>query len=255
MLTTRIIPTLLLRRQGLVKGQQFRNHRYVGDPINTVKIFNEKEVDELIFLDISAREGNGPNLRLLKDIASETFMPLAYGGGITKTKQIEELFKLGIEKVILNTESFLNPQLIQDAVSISGAQSIVASLDVKKNIWGQYKVYIKNGTLNTKEDPLKHAKNLEQLGVGEIMICSINKEGTRQSYDLQLINSICNTVTVPVIAAGGAGSFSDLKIAIEQTNASALAAGDLFVFRGKHKAVLISYPEAHILNSLQEKRL
>lgn len=239
----RVIPCLLLRNGGLFKGSNFKNHRYVGDPINAVRIFNEKEVDELVFLDISeATKSDGPNFTLLKDIASEAFMPFGYGGGISNCQQIERLFNLGVEKIILNTAAFTTPQLIYDSSRLSGSQSIVISIDVKKTLLGGYEVYISNGTQRTKTDPVTFAKKVQDLGAGEIIINSIDQEGTRKGYDTKLVNAVCSAVDIPVVALGGVGTLNDFVEAIN-VGASAVAAGDVFIFHGKHKAVLITYPK------------
>ena len=244
MLNVRVIPTLLLRNNGLVKGRQFKNHKYVGDPVNAVKIFNEKEVDELVFLDISATTNQrGPNEELLRDIASEAFMPFGYGGGITTARQIENLFKLGVEKVIINSSAHMRPELIREASQIAGAQSIVVSLDVKKNLLGGYEVFTHNATRRTKQSPLDYAKRMEDLGAGELIVCSVSREGTGKGYDLKLLDMVSSAVEVPVVALGGAGDLDDMADAIRIGNASAVAAGDMFVFHGKLKAVLITYPK------------
>jgi cyclase len=251
MLSVRVIPTLLLHNNGLVKGSRFKNHRYVGDPINAVKIFNEKEVDELVFLDIAANtSGKGPNFELLRDIASEAFMPFGYGGGITSCQQIEKLFNLGIEKVILNTAAFKTPQLIKDASLIAGSQSIVVSIDAKKTLLGGYEAYVVSGRERTKTDPIEYAKKVQDLGAGEIIICSINQEGTGLGYDLKLLKSISDAVSIPVVAAGGAGKLDDFAQAVFKGEASAVAAGNMFVFHGRLKAVLITYPKYSDLMSL-----
>lgn len=251
MLNIRVIPTLLLRNNGLVKGSRFKEHRYVGDPINAVKIFNEKEVDELVFLDIGATaSGKGPNFELLRDIASEAFMPFGYGGGITSCHQIEKLFNLGVEKVILNTAAFQTPHLIQDASRLAGAQSIVVSIDAKKTLFGGYEVFVASGLQRTKADPVDYAKKAQDLGAGEIIVCSIDQEGTGRGYDQKLLKSVCNAVTIPVVASGGAGKLEDFSQAVFDCGASAVAAGDMFVFHGKHKAVLITYPKYSDLTDL-----
>lgn len=251
MLNVRVIPTLLLRNNGLVKGSRFKNHRYVGDPINAVKIFNEKEVDELVFLDIAASaNGNGPNFDLLRDIAGEAFMPFGYGGGISNCQQIEKLFNLGVEKVVLNTAAFQTPQLIQDASRLAGAQSIVVSIDVKKTLFGGYELYVASGRQRTKTDPVEFAKKVQDLGAGEIIVCSIDQEGTGQGYDRKLLKSVANAVEIPVVASGGAGKLEDFSQAVFECGASAVAAGDMFVFHGKHKAVLITYPKYSDLTNL-----
>lgn len=243
MLRTRVIPVLLLQEGGLVKGKNFKNHKYVGDPINAVKIFNEKEVDELVFLDISATDDNrGPDFDLIADIASEAFMPFAYGGGLNTVDQVERLFSIGVEKAILNTAAFLNPSMVKEAVKVAGSQSIVVSMDVKKSIFGSYEVFVNNGKLKTNLDPVTYAKLMLDLGVGELIVSSIDREGTGKGYDIKLFELVSKCVEIPVVGLGGAGSLQDLADAKNLTDVSAVAAGDLFVFHGKHKAVLITYP-------------
>jgi cyclase len=250
MLNVRVIPTLLLNGKGLVKGSQFKNHKYVGDPINAVKIFNDKEVDELVFLDITAtREERSPNLELLKDIASQAFMPFGYGGGITEVKDIEPLFRIGVEKAIINTAAWFDISLIKQASSLAGSQGIIASIDVKKNVLGKHQVFVQSGTLNTRQDPVEYAKRIEDAGAGEIILTSIDREGAGQGYDLDLIHKVALAVSIPIVVSGGAGSLLDFKNAVE-SGASAVAAGDMFVFHGKHKAVLITYPKYNELESL-----
>lgn len=251
MLRTRVIPVLLLREGGLVKGQQFNNHKYVGDPINAVKIFNEKQVDELIFLDISATpENREPDFNLIADIAAEAFMPFGYGGGITTVRQIEKLFSLGVEKTIINSEAFYTPNLIVDAAGVAGSQSIVVSMDVRKSLFGGYEVYVNNGQTRTKQDPVTYAKKIQDLGAGELILSAIDREGTAKGYDLHLIEVVADAVDIPVVGFGGAGCLQDLADAKNQTSVSALAAGNLFVFHGKHKAVLITYPKYSDLEQL-----
>lgn len=251
MLRTRVIPVLLLKERGLVKGRQFKNHKYVGDPLNVVKIFNEKEVDELVFLDISATDENrGPDFDLLADIASEAFMPFAYGGGVKTVKQIERLFSIGVEKVIINTGAFLDVKFVKESVKVAGSQSIVVSMDVKKSLLGSYEVYVNNGKINTKLNSATYAKQMQDLGVGELMVSSIDREGTGKGYDIKLLEMVSNAVEIPVIGLGGAGCMQDLADAKNQTNVSGLAAGDLFIFHGKHKAVLITYPKHSELEKL-----
>jgi cyclase len=255
MLKIRVIPTLLLRESGLVKGSQFKNHKYVGDPINAVKIFNDKEVDELIFLDIAAgQENRSPNFDLLKDIVSQAFMPFGYGGGIKEIKDIESLFRIGIEKVIINTAAFFNISIINEASSLAGSQSIIVSIDVKKNLFGKYQVFVRSGAFNTKQDPVEYAKRLEEAGAGEIIICSIDKEGTDMGYDLELIHQLSSVLSIPVVASGGAGSLLDFKAAVS-SGASAVAAGNMFVFHGKHKAVLLTYPKYTELENMFKENI
>jgi cyclase len=237
----RVIPILLLKGKGLYKTINFKNPVYLGDPINAVRIFNEKEVDELVLFDIDASKNNiGPNFDYIQSIVSESFMPVGYGGGISKIEEIKKLFDLGIEKVILNTNSF-DYKLLAEAVSIYGSQSIVACIDVKKNFLGGYSVWSKSGMIKHKLTPIELALQLTNLGVGELIIQSIDLEGKMLGFDIELIKLITKSVNVPVVATGGAGKFEDLILAIEQGGASAVAAGSIFVFSGKLKAVLINY--------------
>ncbi|HBZ37287.1 MAG TPA: imidazole glycerol phosphate synthase subunit HisF [Balneola sp.] len=250
MLRTRVIPCLLLRNGGLVKTVQFDNPKYVGDPINAVRIFNEKEVDEIAILDITATPSNKePNFELIADVASQAFMPLSYGGGINSTEQIEKLFSIGIEKIILNSVLEHKPELITSAANIAGSSSVVASIDVKSNWLGKYSVYTNSGKKDIKVDPISYAKRLENLGAGEIIINSIDRDGTQKGYDTKLVGAISDAVSIPVVAIGGAGKLSDFKEAVD-VGASAVAAGSFFVFHGKHRAVLITYPEYSTLEEL-----
>lgn len=251
MLRTRVIPVLLLQEGGLVKGQQFKNHKYVGDPINAVKIFNEKEVDELVFLDISATDENRePDFDLIADIAGEAFMPFAYGGGVKTVEQVERLFSIGVEKAVVNTAAFLNPDMVKEAVKVAGSQSIVVSMDVKKSLFGSYEVYANNGKTKTKFEPVTYAKKMQDLGVGELILSSIDREGTGKGYDIKLLEMVSKSVDIPVVGLGGAGCLQDLADAKNLTDVSGLAAGDLFVFHGKHRAVLITYPKYSDLEKL-----
>jgi imidazole glycerol-phosphate synthase subunit HisF len=248
---TRVIPTLLIQDGGLVKGGNFRNHKYVGDPINAVKIFNDKEVDELAIIDISAtKQKKTPNIIQINEIASEAFMPVSYGGGINRIEQVDQILFHGIEKVILNTSALENPSLVTEIARKYGNQSVIVSIDVKKDWLGRYYVYSHNGRKNTGKSPIQFAKECEDRGAGEIMLTSIDREGTYSGYDLQLIKSISATISIPLIANGGAGSFKDFKEAISN-GASAVAAGNLFVFQRPLNAVLISYidgKEIELLN-------
>ena len=250
MLAIRVIPTLLLRNAGLVKGSKFKNHKYVGDPVNAVKIYNEKEVDELVFLDISAtNEGRKPNYELLADIVSQAFMPFGYGGGLSSVGDIEKLFKIGVEKAIINSAAVQNLGLVSEASKVAGSQSIVVSLDVKTSMFGKHQIYTKSGQYNTKLEPVEFAKRAEEAGAGELIVCSIDREGTGQGYNLELVKRIASAVNIPVVASGGAGNLEHFSQAVN-VGASAVAAGDMFIFYGKHKAVLITYPEYHELENL-----
>lgn len=238
----RVIPVLLLKKGGLVKSVKFKNFKYVGDPINAVKIFNEKEVDEIAILDIDAsKENRAPDLEKIKEIASEAFIPLGYGGGITRIEQIKELLFHGVEKVILNAAAHHSPELITEAASQFGSQSIVVSLDIKKNLFGKHRVFQHTTGKNTSLDPVSFAKEMVERGAGEIFLNSVDLDGTQQGYDLGLVEKISQAVEVPLIICGGARNVTDFREAIQQ-GASACAAGSIFVFHGEHKAVLISYP-------------
>ena len=242
MLESRIIPCLLVRNRGLVKTTKFKNSRYVGDPINVVKIFNDKEVDELIILDISAaRERSDPDFDYIVKVVSECFMPVCYGGGIKSIEDARVLFSLGIEKIAINSAAVENPILVRELSEIFGSQSIVISIDVKEKMLGGYEVYTFGGQSRTRLNVRKHANRMEEMGAGEILINSIDRDGTMMGYDIGLIKDIATSVRIPVVACGGAGKIDDFRKAIGQGQASAVSAGSLFVFHGRHKAVLVSY--------------
>lgn len=242
MYRSRVIPCLLLKNTGLYKTVRFKNPRYLGDPINTVRLFNDKEADELVILDISASfNGAEPNFEYIKRFTKECFMPICYGGGVSSIKQVEKLFKLGVEKVAFNTSLFFNTSVISEAAKFFGSQSIVASIDVKKSFFRSYSVCIMSGSKDTKCNPIEYAQRAEELGVGEILLTSIDCDGMMNGYDLELIKKVSSAVDVPVIASGGAGQLSDCVKAV-QAGASAAAAGSLFVYYGSLHAVLINYP-------------
>lgn len=251
MLETRVIPCLLLQNQGLVKTVKFKEPKYIGDPINSVRIFNDKEVDELIFLDILAsREKREPNFDLIKAIASEAFMPFGYGGGVCTVEHVNKLFYLGVEKVIINTHAVLNPLFIREISRLAGAQGVVASIDVKRTFLGNYVVMSHGGTHNTGLDAVSFSKMMEEMGAGEIFLNSINRDGTMKGYDIDLIRRVSGAVSIPVVACGGAAGLHDFALAVHEGGASAVAAGSMFVFHGKHKAVLITYPSISELESV-----
>lgn len=243
MLRARFIPTLLVRGRGLYKTVKFKSEVYVGDPINAVRIFNEKAVDEIILLDITAtRQKAEPNFELIADIASEAFIPVCYGGGVSRLEHFERLFKLGIEKVAVNSAATGALALVCEASSVFGSQSVVMGIDVRRTLFGRYERHVVSGTTNTKETALEVALRAEQAGAGELLLNSIDRDGTMQGYDLALIRDVATAVRIPVIACGGAGSVDDMARAIKEGRAASAAAGSLFVFQGKHRAVLITYP-------------
>jgi cyclase len=240
----RVIPVLLIKNGGLVKSVKFKNHNYIGDPINAVKIFNEKEVDEIVILDIDASKHNRePNIQIIEEIASEAFMPVAYGGGITTVDQVKAIIYAGAEKVIINTSALKNPELIGQSARIAGNQSIVVSVDVKKNLFGKYRVYSETVNSASKIDLFEYLKKMENLGAGEIFINSVDLDGTYKGYDIELLRQSSELLDIPVIACGGARNIEDFRMAVSEGKASAVAAGSMFVYHGNLKAVLINYPE------------
>jgi len=237
----RIIPFLLTSESGLVKTTRFDKRRYLGDAINAVRIFNEKEVDELVLLDIDAtKRGTGPDFGYVEEVLSEAFMPVGYGGGITSLAQIERLFKLGVEKVVLNSVLADHPQLLSEASSVFGAQSVVASMDVKRDFLGRRRAWVRGGMTKLDSDPIELLKRWEQLGAGEVVVNAIDRDGMRQGFDLEFVAQAAAAVEIPVLAVGGAGDSSHLVAALK-AGASAVGAGSMFVFHGVHQAVLISY--------------
>lgn len=243
MLKTRIIPSLLLSDGGLVKTCRFSDPKYVGDPINAIRIFNEKEVDELMVLDISAsHKGKGPDYDLIERFAGECFMPLCYGGGISSLEQARRLFSLGVEKVCLQTAVLDDPSLIEDIASRYGSQSVVVSVDVKKNWLGKKCLYSASTKKALKKPFMDYVSSAIEAGAGEILLNSVDRDGTMSGMDLELITQVSSSLSVPLIASGGASNIKDMKDAVD-AGASAVAAGAFFVFHGPHRAVLITYPK------------
>lgn len=240
----RVIPCLLLKDRGLVKTVRFKSPKYIGDPVNAIRIFNEKEVDELVLLDIEASSlGREPDYELIAEVAGECFMPICYGGGIRTLEHAQKIFALGIEKIALNSAALDDIELLRKIADQFGSQSVVCSMDCKKSLLGRYSVYSQAGMKDTKVSPIEWAKKVEAAGAGEIFLNSIDRDGVMQGYDIPLIKSVVAAVDIPVIACGGAGSIADLNEPFEKAGVSAVAAGSFFVFHGKHKAVLISYPD------------
>lgn len=243
MLLTRFMPCLLVKNDRLVKTVKFKDAFYVGDPVNAIKIYNDKEVDELIILDITAtKKGRGPNFELIKEIADECFMPVCYGGGIGSIEQMKALFGLGIEKVALNTHAMNNANLINDAASRFGSQSIILSIDVKKNVFGKHIVYTHSGANKTKYGPIEYAKFVEDAGAGEVLLNSIDRDGTWNGFDLDIIKGVTSHINVPVVAVGGAGNMEHIADAVNNGGASAVALGSMAVYQGKDLGVLINFP-------------
>jgi len=244
MLQKRIIPCLQLINESLVKTIKFSNPGYIGDPINTVRIFNELEVDELCFLDIRATvENRQPNFKILAEIANECFMPLAYGGGIKDAETAKQILSIGFEKIVLNTAAMKTPNLVSEIASYSGSQSVIGSIDIKKNFFGKYLVYINDGTQKTEMDPVLYAQKMQELGAGELLITSIDRDGTWNGFELEIIKKITDVVKIPVIANGGAGSLEHISDAVKKANASAVALGSMVVYQKKGLGVLVNFPD------------
>lgn len=239
----RVIPVLLLKGRGLYKGKAFKNHRYIGDPINIVKIFNDKEVDELVFFDTEASNNSIIDYDFIREIAGECFMPFSYGGGITSLEHIYRLTKIGVEKVIINSHGYLNPGFLSEAVNEFGSSTIVVCVDYKTDFFARQRVYINSGNTKTDLTPLEWIEKLNKINVGEIIINSINKEGSRSGLDYDMYEKIKKISKSPIILSGGCKDFEEINFALDQKNIMALSAGTCFVFQGKHDAVLISYPK------------
>jgi cyclase len=257
MLRSRITPCLLIQNKGLVKTVEFKSPKYVGDPLNAVKIFNEKEVDELMVLDIDATvKGKGPDFELIKNLAVECRMPFCYGGGVTTVEQARKIIQLGAEKVALSSAAVENIYLLEEIGHAVGKQSVVVVVDAKKKgFLGDYYVFTHNGTKPTGLKVIDFVRNIEKIGVGEIVINSIDRDGTMKGYDINLIDLIRNNVNVPITVLGGAGDYMDISSIIARYKVIGVAAGSIFVFKGKYKAVLISYPnlkEKAEINNIKE---
>lgn len=252
MLRSRITPCLLVHKKGLVKTVGFKDPKYVGDPINAVKIFNEKEVDELMVLDIDASvEGRGPDFTLIKNLAVECRMPFCYGGGVTTVEQAKKIISLGAEKVALSSAAVNDFDLIPKISEAVGVQSVVVVLDVKKKaLFGGYEIYIHNGKKATGLKVKEFVERLDKVGVGEIVINSIDRDGKMEGYDFSLIDLVREATEGPMTVLGGAGSLEDIKSVICKYKIIGVSAGSLFVFKGKYRAVLISYP-----NKQEKKKL
>ncbi|MEE1867160.1 AglZ/HisF2 family acetamidino modification protein [Pseudomonas auratipiscis] len=244
MYRARVIPCLLVRDNGLVKTRKFKDAVYIGDPVNAVRIFSDKEVDEIVVLDIDAsREGREPNYELIEEMAGEAFMPMAYGGGIRTIDQVRKLIRSGIEKVVINSAAAESMDVIRQAAELFGSQAVVGAVDVRKTLFGGYRVVVKSASVEIKVSLDEHVQRLVNAGVGEIFLNSVDRDGMMAGYDIGLIQSVSEKVNVPVVACGGAGTPEHLAQAVKEGGASAVAAGSMFVFHGKHRAVLINYPK------------
>lgn len=260
MLRPRIIPCLLVKDKGLVKTVNFKNPKYVGDPINAVRIFNEKEVDELMVVDIDATADNRePDYKMIENLAAECRMPLCYGGGVKTVEQAQRIFSLGVEKIAISSAAVENTSLISDIAKVVGTQSVIVVIDVKKKLLGGYEVCTHNGKKKTGKDPVEFAKQVQKLGAGEIVINSIDNDGVMKGFDFTIIDKIRQAVTIPITVLGGAGSLDDISKVIEKYKIIGVSAGSLFVFKGVYKAVLINYPskvdKATMINKSNQKNL
>lgn len=252
MLKNRIIPCLLIQDNKLIKTEKFNNSKYIGDYLNAIKIFNEKEVDELIVLDISASKNKkGPNFKIIENFSSECFMPVCYGGGISSLEHAKKIFKLGIEKICIQTSALENPHLIYELSKYFGSQSIILSIDIKKNIFGKYQIFRSDKKKVIKENWIELIKKYTELGVGEILLNSVDNDGVMKGMDLEMIKIANKFLKVPLISIGGVGKIKDIKEALI-AGADAVAAGSYFIFYGSHKAVLISYPKDQFLTELDQ---
>lgn len=248
MFRPRVIPVLLLKNLGLVKSIKFKNHRYIGDPINAVKIFNDLRADELVFLDINAtKEGRLISLDFVNKVGDEANMPFGVGGGIKSIQDIRKILENGAEKVVLNTVACEDSNFIKEAADTFGSSTIVVCLDVKKNLFGKYEIVYMNAKKKLKENVVEFAQKLADYGAGELIIQSVDRDGTYSGYDIELIKKISEAVTIPVVALGGARDYSDFSRASKEGFASAVAAGSLFVYHGARRAVLINFPNKNVI--------
>jgi len=244
MFRPRVIPVLLLKNQGLVKSKGFKDHNYIGDPINAVRIFNDLKADELVFLDILASKNNSlVSLDFVRDVGEEANMPFAVGGGIKTIQHIREIINAGAEKVVINSSAAENPEFIKNASEEFGSSTITVCLDVKKKMFGGLQTWTKGGSFSTGRNPIDFAKLMEQMGAGELIIQSIENDGKRIGYDIGMVKSIVDAVTIPVVALGGAGTIGHLKQGYKEAGAKGLAAGSMFVYQGSSAGVLINYPD------------
>jgi len=252
----RIIPVLLLQNKGLVKSIKFKDYRYIGDPINAVRIFNDLKADELAFIDILAtKEKRTVSLDFVKDVGEEANMPFSVGGGIKTLEDIRKIIEAGAEKVILNTIAGVNPGFVSDASDAFGSSTITVCIDVKKDFWGNEKAWINAGTKSIDSDPVTYARQMEDSGAGEIIIQSIDRDGTMTGYDVTLVKRIADAVSIPVVSLGGAGKWEDLINLNSLVSLNGLAAGSLFIYHGERHAILVNYPERQEIQQLFKQNL
>ncbi len=250
MLRHRVIPILLLQSRGLVKTTRFKDPRYLGDPHNAVRIFNEKEVDEIVVLDIGAsRDSRDPDFDFIRGIAAECFMPLAYGGGIRNTDHARQLFSSGVERVVLRTSALTNPKIVSEIASFAGASSVAVAIDVHRTRLGKHRLVAPGTSLDGSSDWVEEMKRLVDAGAGEILLNSVDRDGTMAGMDTDLIRLVSTRLSVPLVAVGGVGSLADIKEGIE-AGASAIGAGSFFVYHGPRRAVLMTYPSYQELTDL-----
>lgn len=254
MLQTRVMPSLLLEDGGLVKTISFSDSTYIGDAINSVRIYNELEVDELVVLDIdAAKNDRGPDFEQIAELTSECFMPFTYGGGVKSFDDAQKLFDIGVEKVALNTAAIENSDLLEKISSVYGSQAVVVSVDVKKTFFSGQRVFTKGGRKKTKLSPVEWAKKLEILGAGEILLNSIDNDGKMEGFDLDLIKEVSSAVNIPVVAVGGAGTIEDI-VKAKQNGASAIALGSMAVYQNNNRGILINFPTQKQLRSALGER-
>jgi cyclase len=251
MFRPRVIPCLLLQNLGLVKTVNFKNPRYIGDPINAVRIFNDLKADELVFLDISATKNKTkPNFNLIAKIGDQCNMPFAVGGGVRNIEDAKNIVNAGAEKIVVNSIAYENPDFVSLLADKFGSQSVVVSIDVKKKLLGKYEVVIQNGTKSTGFSPVDYAKLMESKGAGEVMLTSVNNEGLMKGFDNKLIKEVSENISIPLIANGGAGNVNHLAEAINLGKASAVSAGSIFVYHGPMNGILINFPTNSELKAL-----
>lgn len=242
MLATRVMPCLLMDQGALVKTVQFKHPVYVGDPVNAVRIFNQKEVDELLLIDIATTGGRGIDFETLDKVVTECFMPICYGGGVSRLSDMRRLYQMGVEKLSLSSAAIARPALVSEAAAEFGSQAIVVTLDVRKTLFGKYSVRTHRGSIDTRRSPVELAHEMELAGAGEILLYSIDRDGTWSGFDLDLVRTVSQAVGIPVIACGGAGNLAHLRAAVNEAGASAVAIGSMAVFQGKDLGVLIRFP-------------